>query len=131
MRYKETVYWLDTSVGCAKFARQLYNLRYMLRMERGAEDLDEKIDRLKYKIWQYNDKFHMKSFSATHHGRSNDSSAKRRRLDDEGRAGGNCSGDYAELGARGYEVKLGSEDINKSSVCQPPFYSYAALTLDL
>ncbi|KAH9980691.1 hypothetical protein BJV74DRAFT_797980 [Russula compacta] len=126
VRYKETIYWLDTSVGCAKFTRQLYNLRHMLERGKGIEDLNAKIEQLKDKIRQYNDEFHMRPFFTMGHRGSNDSKcAKRRRLDsdisdegtevsDEGsdvsdgaRAGGESSADYAELRARGYEVKPG------------------------
>jgi len=106
-----TSYWLDTPVGRAKFARQLYNLREMLEREGETEDMNA-FNKLKGTIESHDKEFPMKSYSAKGAlGGNNPRGSKRKRPgDDDPGAGAGARGvratDCAELRAHGYEVKL-------------------------
>jgi len=106
VRYKVTNYRLDTSLDCAQFVRQLYNLRDVLEREEAIEDTAWKIWELIKKIEKHN-KGRIKTFhSKETPGPNNAQGNKRPRLNSDvgdrgagGGAGGADSTDCAELGA--------------------------------
>ena len=91
---------MNASVGRAKFARQLYNLRHELETDEETEGVEVETQRLQETIDQYDKP--MKSFY------TKDSVDDRRA---GGGAGCISATDCAELGAHGYEVKPPAEDI--------------------
>jgi hypothetical protein len=84
---------LDTSVGRAKFLRQLYNLRHVLERNKEAGDTEAKIQQLQNKIDQYDKKYYfMKSFYSKDSQGTNSQDVP-------------STTDCAEIRAHGYEVK--------------------------
>jgi Protein kinase domain len=139
---------VSTSVERAKFVRQLYNLRHVLERDEETEDTKEKIVQLEWKINQYDNAVHMKSFhtkdnTSKNNTNKNNTNKRRRVNDNEGEGAGGGAGGVnlaacAELTAHGYEVKpqvivdeRGCEAKLLSDVRQPLIYLCAALKLDL
>jgi hypothetical protein len=74
---------LDSSVNCAKFARQLYNLRHVLENEEETGNTGEQMQELQNMIAKHDKEHPMKTFNT------------------EGTGARDC----VELGAHGYEVQ--------------------------
>ena len=97
---------MDTSVGRAKFVRQLYNLRHLLERDEKGEDTEAKIYQLQSKIEKYDKKYHMASFNTKDKKMGTNNTGNKRKRSDRDVSDKDTGGtDCAVLETHGYEVE--------------------------
>jgi len=97
---------LDTSVGRAKFVRQLYNLHHMLERDENGEDTEAKINLLRSKIEKYDNEYPMESFNTKDKKPGTNNTGNKRKRPDRDVSDKDTGGtDCAELETHGYEVE--------------------------
>ncbi|KAI9437875.1 hypothetical protein F5148DRAFT_1021303 [Russula earlei] len=119
--YNQKVFSFGTSDGRIEFARQLYNLNYMLEGANEGKDTESNVDRLKEKILKYSKKFPLESMFGKGTKKNADKTD-----DGAGTGGGRGAGagsadaaDHMEFRAHGYEVEPEVVVDNRGNVFEP------------
>jgi hypothetical protein len=112
---------LGDPVGRVTFMRQFYNLFHMLELDEDAEDTQNEIETLQDEIEQQDLKSLYTKDDINPKGKKRKRSGAGDGAGERGGAGGVHAEDCADLGARGYEVKL--EDIvDASGIVYEPLF---------
>ena len=118
---------MNDSVGRVKFARQFYNLPYILRDEE-AENTKKKVEQLKDCVLEYKKEFAPKSFYTKTEDNDNTLGEERQRSSTGGGAGARGiagsvhAADCAELRAHGYEVKEAEDVVDARGIVYEPLF---------
>ncbi|KAI9512458.1 hypothetical protein F5148DRAFT_1373161 [Russula earlei] len=119
--YNRKVYSFVTSDGRIEFARQLYNLHYMLEGANEGKDTEANVDRFKEKILKHNEKFSLKSMFSKGTKRNADETEDGASTSGSRGAGAGSAdaADHMEFRAHGYEVEPEVVVDNRGNVFEP------------